>query len=171
MSTFIHFLLLGAFPGFEISDSLKILLAAMTPIGELRLSIPLGIITLDMVWYKVLLLSIAGNIVPVPILLVTIDRINNFLQAHPSMLTKFLNWRTNNIRKYYSPRLERYGLAFLVVLVAIPLPFTGAWTGSVAAWVFHIPKRKAIPLIGLGIILSGSIVTLITISGTNIGSR
>lgn len=151
-------------------DSLKILLAAMTPIGELRFSIPLGIITLDMVWYKVLLLSIAGNIVPVPILLVTIDRINNVLQAHPNVLTKFLNWRADNIRKYYSSKWEKYGLVFLVILVAIPLPFTGAWTGSVAAWVFRIPKRKAIPLIVLGIIISGLIVTFITISGTNIGS-
>jgi len=151
-------------------DSLKILLSAMTPIGELRFSIPLGIITLDMVWYKVLLLSIAGNIVPVPILLVTIDRINNVLQAHPNVLTKFLNWRADNIRKYYSSKWEKYGLVFLVILVAIPLPFTGAWTGSVAAWVFRIPKRKAIPLIVLGIIISGLIVTFITISGTNIGS-
>ena len=151
-------------------DSLKILFAAMTPIGELRFSIPLGIITLDMVWYKVLLLSVAGNIVPVPILLVTIDRINNFLQAHPNVLTKFLNWRANNIRKYYSSRWKKYGLVFLVILVAIPLPFTGAWTGSVAAWVFHIPKRKAMPLIVLGIMISGLIVTFITISGTNVGS-
>ena len=156
--------------GFEMLDSLKILFAAMTPIGELRFSIPLGIITLDMVWYKVLLLSVAGNIVPVPILLVTIDRINNFLQAHPNVLTKFLNWRANNIRKYYSSRWKKYGLVFLVILVAIPLPFTGAWTGSVAAWVFHIPKRKAMPLIVLGIMISGLIVTFITISGTNVGS-
>ena len=51
----------------------------------------------------------------------------------------------------------------LVVLVAIPLPLTGAWTASLAAYIFGIPYKKAIPLIFLGLVIAGVIVTLVTV--------
>ena len=57
----------------------------------------------------------------------------------------------------------------MVVLVAIPLPMTGAWTGSLAAWVFHIPPRSAIPLISLGVLIAGVIVTLLVEGGIQSG--
>jgi uncharacterized membrane protein len=53
----------------------------------------------------------------------------------------------------------------LVAFVAIPLPFTGAWTGSLAAWVFQVPPRSAIPLIALGVVIAGGVVTAVTLTG------
>jgi uncharacterized membrane protein len=58
----------------------------------------------------------------------------------------------------------------LIILVAIPLPMTGAWTGSLAAWIFQIPPVKAIILIGLGVFIAGVIVTILTLSGIEIAS-
>ena len=58
----------------------------------------------------------------------------------------------------------------LIILVAIPLPMTGAWTGSLAAWVFQIPPIQAIILIGLGVFIAGIIVTILTLSGIEISS-
>ena len=66
-------------------------------------------------------------------------------------------------------RFHTYGDMALVLLVAIPLPMTGAWTGSMAAWVFNIPARRAIPLIGLGVVIAGIIVTALTLSGIRLG--
>ena len=58
----------------------------------------------------------------------------------------------------------------LVALVAIPLPGTGAWTGALAAWVFQIRPRRAIPLISLGVLIAGAIVTSITMLVTGLAS-
>jgi uncharacterized membrane protein len=55
------------------------------------------------------------------------------------------------------------------VLIAIPLPITGAWTGSLTSWAFGIPARKAIPLIALGVVFAGIIVTILTESGIRLG--
>ena len=82
-----------------------------------------------------------------------------------------LDWRTQSLLRMYDRRFAKYGATFLVVLVAIPLPITGAWTGSLAAWAFGIPARKAIPFIALGIVIAGVIVTVLTITGIKIGDE
>ena len=69
----------------------------------------------------------------------------------------------------HSKRFLKYGPTFLVVLVAVPLPFTGAWTGCLAVWAFQIPMRTAIPLIALGVLLSAVIVTLLALASGQVG--
>ena len=148
---------------------LQVLLAAMTPIGELRLSIPLGVYTLDLPWLPVLLLSLVGNMVPVFPLVFGLERLSRLLMSFPNPLGKLLSWRTERLRSAHTERFHKYGPPFLVVLVAIPLPFTGAWTGSLAAWAFQIPSRTAIPLIALGVLIAGVVVTLLTLAGVQVG--
>jgi uncharacterized membrane protein len=150
-------------------EFLQVFFAAMTPVGELRLSIPLGIYTLDMPWYQVLPISIVGNIVPVLFLIPGMHVGARLLHKYPTFLTRLLDWRTESLLHAYNKRFARYGAAFLVVLVAIPLPITGAWTGSLASWAFGIPARKAIPLIALGVVFAGIIVTVLTESGIRLG--
>ena len=65
----------------------------------------------------------------------------------------------------YHGHYQRYGALALVGLVAVPLPFTGAWTGSVVAWAFRVPPRTAIPLILLGVVIAGVAVTILTQAG------
>ena len=141
----------------------------MTPIGELRFSIPLGIWGLDMAWQPVLLLSLAGNIVPVAPLLFGLERAAPLFDRLPGPFGRLWRWRTERIRSAYADRVARYGALVLVLIVGIPLPFTGAWTGSLAAWMFQVPKRQAIPSIALGVLLAGGIVTGLVLAGVEAG--
>ena len=155
----------------DVVEFLKVFFAAMTPVGELRFSIPLGIYTLDMPWYQVLPISIVGNIIPVLFIIPGLHIAAALLHKYPTFLTRMLDWRTQSLLRMYDRRFAKYGATFLVVLVAIPLPITGAWTGSLAAWAFGIPARKAIPFIALGVVIAGVIVTVLTITGIKIGDE
>ncbi|MFQ5860407.1 MAG: COG2426 family protein [Dehalococcoidia bacterium] len=152
----------------DATDFLKIFAWAMTPIGELRLSIPLAIVDMGMPWYQALLLSLAGNMVPVLFLVLGLERIARVLQSFPNPLGRLLAWRSERLRRVHQERFRKYGAVLLVALVAIPLPFTGAWTGSLAAWVFQVPARTAIPLIALGVLIAGTVVTALTVAGVQV---
>ncbi len=153
-----------------LQDWLWVLLAAMTPVGELRLAIPLGIQGLDMPWASVLALSLTGNMVPVFVLVLGLERVSNLLLRSPNPVGHLLDWRSRRLRLTQSERFRRYGPVVLVLFVAIPLPLTGAWTGSLAAWVFQVPPRTAIPIIALGVLIAGIIVTAVTLTSASLNS-
>ncbi|HDH31646.1 MAG TPA: ligand-binding protein SH3, partial [Candidatus Wolfebacteria bacterium] len=71
-------------------------------------------------------------------------------------------------RKRHNHHFEIWKGLALILFVAIPLPFTGAWSGTVAAFIFGIPIWKAILMIGTGILISGLIVLLISITGLSL---
>jgi len=153
----------------EFLDLLVTFVAAMTPIGELRLAIPLAIYSYDIVWYVALPIAVVGNVVPVLVLVPGLDCLSRMLSSFSNPAGKLLTWQENRLRRIQSGRFDRYGALALVILVAIPLPMTGAWTGSLAAWTFRIPPRRAIPLIALGVLIAGTIVTVVTMSGIELG--
>ena len=157
----------------DLSDSLRTVLAALTPIGELRLAIPLAILEMDMRWYQALPLALVGNMIPPLFLVLWLEHAYRLFQRFPGPLGRALNrfflWRVDRLRAAWSERFRKYGPVALVILVAIPLPLTGAWTGSLAAWVFRIPAKRALPLIALGVLIAGVVVTALTVSGTHIG--
>ena len=147
------------------ADDLRVFLAAMTPIGELRLSIPLGVWALDMAWQRVLLISLVGNMVPIVPLLFALRRLSPVLDRLPDPLGALWRWRTDRVRAAYADRIDRYGALALILIVGIPLPFTGAWTGCLAAWAFHVPVRRAVPAIALGVAVAGAVVTALVLAG------
>jgi len=149
----------------ELIDMARVLVAAMTPIGELRFSIPYGVLALKGPWPAVFLLSMVGNIVPPLVLLPFLDRIAAILQWRPNPLGRVLQWRLAHIQTRYSARFLRWGAPALVLLVAVPLPLTGAWTGTLAAWVFRVPYRLAIPLIFTGVVIAAAVVTMAVVAG------
>jgi uncharacterized membrane protein len=153
----------------ELFDILVTFVAAMTPIGELRLAIPLAISRYDMVWYSALPIAVVGNIVPVLILVPGMARLSKMLSNFSNPAGRMLRWQENRLRRAQSARFDRYGALALVILVAVPLPMTGAWTGSLAAWIFRIPPSRAIPLIAVGVLIAGLIVTIVTLSGIELG--
>ena len=146
-------------------DLVRTFLTAMTPLGELRLSIPLAILTWNVPWQLAFILSIAGNMTPILFIVPGMNQISRLLQSFPNPLGRLLLWRTGRIQRTQGVRFHRYGILTLIVLVAIPLPMTGAWTGALASWVFQIPPKTALPAIFLGIIIAGGIVTGLTMIG------
>ena len=149
-------------------EALYIILIAMSPIGELRAAIPLGYLEFEQPLYLVVLLSLLGNMIPVFFLLWALPRLSVLLSSSRNPVGRFLNWRAERLRTTQGSRFRKYGAFILVPLVAVPLPFTGAWTGCIAAWAFDIPPKKALPLIALGVLIAGVIVTALTVCGINV---
>lgn len=148
-------------------DIIKIFLTALTPIGELRAAIPYGLTALNQPVGVVFLTAVIGNIIPPILILWLFPGIAAWLQKKSQFMAKFLDWLFARTRRRTKDKIEKYGNLALILFVAIPLPYTGAWTGALAAWLFGIPFKKAIPNIFLGIIIAGIIVTSITLGILN----
>lgn len=137
-------------------------LIAMVPIGELRASIPIAIEVYNMAWYWAYFYSVLGNIIIVATILWFLEPVSLFLRKHIKFFDKIFNWLFERTRTKYKGRFEKWGALALITFVAIPLPVTGGWSGALAAFVFGVPFRKALPLIFVGLLFAGVIVTLIT---------
>jgi uncharacterized membrane protein len=129
------------------------------PIAELRGGIPVAS-GLGMGWREAYLVCTAGNFVPVIPILFLFEPVAAFLRRWPPF-DRFLTRLFARTRKRSSV-VERYEAVGLVLFVAIPLPVTGAWTGALAAYLFGVRPRYAIPAIALGILIAGVVVTLAT---------
>jgi len=137
-------------------------LMAMLPIVELRVSIPLALSIYKMSIWSSFLYSVLGAFIPALFILYLIDPVSKFLMKHFKIFHKFFNWLFAHTKIRFEGKYARYGFIALVIFVAIPLPFFGVWTGALAAFLFQIPRKKALFLIFLGVIISGIIVMLLT---------
>lgn len=146
----------------EISGNgiLVTFIIAMTPVFELRAAIPVGV-SLGLPVLEALSVSIIGNMFPVPFILVFIRRIFAWMRKNMPKLENIvakLEVRAEEKRRLVT-RWQFWGL---VILVAIPLPGTGAWTGALVAALMQMRLKKAVPAIFLGVIIAGIIVTVVT---------
>jgi uncharacterized membrane protein len=142
-----------------IKEELMVVGVATLPIFELRGAIPLGVKILNLSIYKVYFLSILGNILPVLPLLLFFKFFFHKLE-NIKFVGKFFSWWFRRVEKK-SESVKRWGFWGLVLLVAIPLPVTGAWTGTVAANLLEIKTKKAFLAILIGILIAGLIVSLV----------
>jgi len=145
------------------SPEIKVFLIAMIPIFELRGAIPIGILEYDLSPLKVFPIAIAGNMVPIFFILLFFDFITKTFFRVP-ILKKLLEAIFRRTRKK-GKVIEKYEEIGLMLFVAIPLPVTGAWTGSLAAYLFGLQFWKSILFIFLGVIIAGIVVTSLTLLG------
>jgi uncharacterized membrane protein len=138
----------------------------MTPVGELRLAIPLGILKYDLAWPVAVLLAVVGNLVPVLPILLLLRLGSRLFTSAANPIARLLAWRADRLRSSQGARFQKYGAWALVPFVAVPLPLTGAWTGALLAWAFEVPTRKAFLLISLGVLLAAVVVTILTETGS-----
>ncbi|MCJ7768946.1 MAG: small multi-drug export protein [Dehalococcoidales bacterium] len=144
-------------------EILKVILIAASPIAELRAAIPLAILTFDFPWYHALLLAIIGNLLPVPFILLFMDTATRLL-GKIAFFRHILDWLFERTRRR-GKIIQKYKRIGLVLFVAIPLPVTGAWTGSLAAVLFGMSFKHAFLSILAGVITAGIIVTCLTLLG------
>jgi uncharacterized membrane protein len=147
----------------DISDILKVIAIAASPISELRGAIPIAVSLYDFPWYYAFVFGIIGNLLPVPLILLFLDTVVQLLtKVH--FLDRTLEWFFERTRKQGKiiDRYERIGLA---LFVAVPLPITGAWTGSILAVLLGLRFRHAMLSISIGVLIAGVIVTCATILG------
>ncbi|XLQ19993.1 MAG: COG2426 family protein [Candidatus Moraniibacteriota bacterium] len=152
----------------EFPDSVATVLIAMVPITELRASIPIAITQFEMSPIIAMGYSILGNIIAGALVLFFVENILHLILAKSKTLDNLWQKYINRIHKNNKEKFEKWGAVILVTFVAIPLPLTGIFTGAVAASIFQIPFRQAFPLLALGSVISGIIVTLVTIGATNL---
>jgi len=146
-----------------MSPEFQVFLLSMSPIGELRSSIPVGIGLFHMSWTKALIISFIGNTLAVIAVFLSLEKVTNYLSNQSKLLQRFFQWLFHRTRKKYEKRFEIWKDLALITLVAIPLPFTGGWTGALCAFLFGIPYKRAIPLLSIGVLLAGIITTLLTV--------
>lgn len=147
----------------DVSDILVVLGIAASPIAELRVAIPVAIIQYHFLWYQALPLAIIGNMLPVPFILLFLNTASRLL-SKVGFFDRILNWLFEHARKR-GRLVERYERIGLALFVAIPLPVTGAWTGSLAAVLFGLKFKHAILSIFIGVVIAGIIVTCATVLG------
>ncbi len=147
----------------QFSGLIHIFLGALTPVGELRLAIPLGLTQYHYPTWLVYILAITGNMIPPILILYTAAPITNWLRGHSKQFDTLMTWVFERTRKKTEKIIKKYGPLGLVLFVAIPFPTTGAWTGALAAWLFGIKRVQALKYILLGLLIAGAIVTLLTL--------
>lgn len=134
---------------------------SMIPIIELRGAIPMGAL-FGMPWWQSFLISIAGNILPVPFILLFINKIIKWMSSSKiKVFNKFANWLLRKVEKNRS-KIEKYAFWGVCLFVAIPLPATGAWTGSLVAAAIDMKFWKALLSAFVGICIAGTIMTLLS---------
>lgn len=141
----------------------KVLLTAlisMLPVVELRGGLPAGV-ALGLPIPLSFAASLLGNMLPVPFVILFARPVFQWIRAHIPALGSFVTKletrayaKSKNVKKY-----ETWGL---LIFVAIPLPGTGAWTGALIASVLNMRLKRAVPVIFLGVIIAGSIMTVLT---------
>ena len=143
-----------------LKSAILTFLMAMVPVVELRGAIPFGVVQ-GLSVPTAFAISVIGNLLPIPILVVFTRKVFEWLRTKS-------HWLDNLVRKLESKAEKnkevvlRYEFWGLMILVAIPLPGTGAWTGALVAAMMDMRLKRAMPAIIVGVIVAGIIVTGIT---------
>jgi len=133
---------------------------SMLPVTELRLGLPYGI-ALGLEYPLALMAALLGNMVPVPFIIVYIERIFLWLRRHIPRMDSFIT-RMEDKAHLKGETVQKYGPIGLLLFVAIPLPGTGAWTGALISALLGMKAERAFPYILLGVCIAAAIMTLIT---------
>lgn len=140
---------------------LKTFLMAMVPIIELRGAIPYGAVIAGLPIWQAALIAVLGNLLPVPFLVVFTRDVFALMRKKSDKLNSIVLRMERKADKNKDVVL-RYEFWGLVILVAIPLPGTGAWTGALVAAMMDMQLKRAFPAIALGVVVAAFIVTWVT---------
>lgn len=156
--------MIGAFGGLTsiaYGKEILVFIISLLPILELRGGLlAAALIGLDPV--KSYIISIIGNVLPVPFILLLINRILVWMkESKIKFLNKFASWLDEKVEKHKG-QIEKFGYIGIVLFVGIPLPGTGAWTGSLIASVLNMDKKKTFLAVLVGIFMASIIMMLVS---------
>jgi uncharacterized membrane protein len=135
-------------------------LMSMVPVIELRGAVPFGV-GMDLPLLPVLIVSVVGNMLPVPFIALFIRRIFAFLRRRSLRLDALVTKIEDRARKK-ARKIKKYETLGLFILVAIPLPGTGAWTGALVGALLNIRLKWLLPAIFAGVVTAGVIMSILT---------
>lgn len=146
----------------SVKNELIVVFFSMLPIVELRGGIPLGI-SMEFTLFKSFILSVIGNLIPIPFLIKLYIPIIRFI-ARSKLFVKPASKIVNKVNSS-SKKVKKFEMLGLLLLVAIPLPTTGAWTGSMVAAFLKLDFKKSWLIISLGVVLAGIIMMILSYFG------
>lgn len=146
-----------------VGEELCVFFCSMIPIIECRGSVPMGV-AFGLPWWQTALFSFAGNLLPVPFILIFIRAFLRWIsQSKIKFLNRLGNWLDGKVEKHKG-QIEKYSYWGILLFVGIPLPGTGAWTGSLIAAVLGLEGKKSFlaaaggVLLAIAIMMTGSYV-------------
>ena len=144
-----------------VGEELCVLFCSMIPIIELRGAIPMGAI-FGMPWWQSYILAVIGNMLPVPFILLLIKAVIGWMaKSKVKFFNKIADFLLKRVEKRRD-KIEKYSFWGVCLFVAVPLPVTGAWTGSLVAAMIDMKFWKALLSCLLGVMIAGVIMTLIS---------
>lgn len=144
-----------------VGEELCVLFCSMIPIIELRGAIPMGAL-FGMPWWQSYLLSVLGNMLPIPFILLLIKAVIAWMaKSRVKFFNKVADFLLKRVEKRRD-KIEKYSFWGVCLFVAIPLPVTGAWTGSLVAAMIDMKFWKALLSCLLGVMIAGVIMTVIS---------
>lgn len=154
----------------DMPPAVAVFLIAMLPVVELRGAIPAGVL-LGLDPWEAAVPAVLGNLAPVPALVWLLDPVQRWLSERFKVFERFFDWLFTRTRTKHGEKYERFKDLALVSFVAVPLPGTGAWTGSAAAFVFGIRGWRALLLITAGVLIAGVAVAALIATGQAVVRR
>jgi len=149
----------GMFP-----EWFQIFFGSMIPWIESRYIIPYALWVFNWELWQVFPLAVLGNMLPIPFVLLFFKFVEKFLRRF-RFWTKIMDWLFKRTRERADGKIIKYEYLGLIMFVAVPLPFTGAWTGSLIAYLFDLKFSKSLLTILLGVIISATITVILYSTG------
>ena len=156
MKSFNEFIKVSLLGAPLLNKMFGIFLISMLPVVELRGAIPVGA-AIGLPWYLNMIVSIVGNLLPVPFILLFSVKAFEFMKKH-NILVKFIE-KIENRAKKRSEGLATGEFIGLMLFVAIPFPGTGAWTGALIAALLQFERKRSFIYITLGVLTAAAIMT------------
>ncbi|MEM0320009.1 MAG: small multi-drug export protein [Candidatus Nezhaarchaeales archaeon] len=145
-----------------IPEEVKVLILALTPLFETRISIPYGIAVADLPVPEVMAISLVGNLIPLPFLLWGLSKFERWALRGDGWLQKVITLMYVNlvfrVRRRGERYINRYGVLGLALFVAIPLPGSGVWAGSLLAHILGLSPKKSLVAITVGALVAALLV-------------
>ena len=152
----------------NLSHQFATFLLAMIPVSEYRVAFPVALEIYGLSFWTAFTLTVLGSLLPAFLILILIDPFVRWAKRHSRPITNFFGWLFEHTRSRHGRKFEIYKDLVLILLVAIPIPLTGVYTGSLAAYIFGIPLKRAFPLIFGSVILGTLIIAGLTLGFRNL---
>ena len=149
-----------------MSPYIKAFILSLLPVAELRGGIPLAVaqgIPIVAAYF----LCVFANMLVIPIFYIFLRTLHNVfykVKLYRNIFDRFVRRTMNRAEQ----KVKKYGYWGVMLFVAIPLPITGAYTGTLAAWLLKLDMKKAVWYLALGVIIAGIIVSIAVLTGVGI---
>ena len=144
-----------------VGRELCVFFCSLLPIIECRGAVPLGA-ALGLAWWQTYLLAVLGNLLPVPFILLFIRAILRWMaNCRVKLFNRFAGWLMRKVEKHKG-KIEKYSYWGVVLFVAVPIPGTGAWTGSLIAAMLGLDFKKSLLSATFGVLIAAAVMCVIS---------